>query len=52
MRVSDEVCLVSYLAKSGDALTVALHFRDGKAAGVASHEKTWFPIHGSLEVVK
>jgi len=49
--VSDDVCLVSYLAKSGYTLTIALNFDDGVICGVASNEKTWTPVQGAFEVL-
>jgi len=51
MDVSDDVCLVSYLAKSGYTLTVALNFADGTLCGVASNDKTWTPVGGAFEVL-
>jgi len=51
MDVSDDVCLVSYLAKSGYTLTVALNFADSVICGVASNEKTWTPVQGAFEVL-
>jgi hypothetical protein len=49
--VSDDVCLVSYLAKSGYTLTVALNFADSTLRGFASNEKTWTPVGGAFEVL-
>ena len=49
--VSDDVCLVSYLAKSGYTLTVALNFADNTVYGIASNEKTWTPVGGAFEVL-
>ncbi|HKW85319.1 MAG TPA: hypothetical protein VJN68_16345 [Burkholderiaceae bacterium] len=51
LDVSDDVCLVSYLAKSGYTLTVALNFADSAICGVASNEKTWTPVGGAFEVL-
>jgi len=48
---SDDVCLVSYLAKSGYTLTVALNFTDNALCGVASNDKTWTPVLGAFEVL-
>jgi hypothetical protein len=50
--VGDDVVLVSYLAKSGFTLTVAMNFEDKSLAGVASNDKQWFPVKGSFEVAK
>jgi hypothetical protein len=49
--VGDDVCLVSYLAKSGYTLTVALNFADNTVCGIASNEKTWTPVRGAFEVL-
>jgi len=51
LDISDDVCLVSYLAKSGYTLTVALNFADSTVQGVASNEKTWTPIGGAFEIL-
>lgn len=51
MDVGDDVCLVSYLAKSGYTLTVALEFNQATLSGVASNEKTWVPVFGAFEVI-
>ncbi|MGH9805655.1 MAG: hypothetical protein ACRD9W_00050 [Terriglobia bacterium] len=50
-KVTNEVCLVSYLSRSGYTLTVVLSFNDGSTVGVASNEKTWFPVRGRFEIV-
>ncbi len=53
IRVTDEVCVVSYLAtESGYTLTVVLNFRDNSMVGFASGAKEWFPVQGTFEVVK
>ena len=51
LDVSDDVCLVSYLAKSGYTLTVALNFADSMLYGVASNDKTWVTVGGAFEVL-
>jgi hypothetical protein len=51
-KVADEIYVVSYLAASGFTLTVVLNFRDRSVAGFASGAKDWFPVRGTLEVVK
>ncbi|HVR96365.1 MAG TPA: MoaF N-terminal domain-containing protein [Thermoanaerobaculia bacterium] len=52
IRITDEVCVVSYLApESGYTLTVVLNFRDHSIVGFASGAKEWFPIEGAFEVV-
>lgn len=50
-EVASETHLVSYLAESGFTLTVALNLQTKKCYGVASSEKQWFPVTGTLEVV-
>lgn len=52
-EVAPKVQVVSYLAKeSGYTLTVAMNFETGKLYGFASNEKEWYPVSGTLEVVK
>ena len=52
MKVTDEICLVSYLSESGYTLTIALNFSDGSTVGVASNEGNWIPVAGKFEVLK
>jgi hypothetical protein len=49
--VGQHVCLVSYLAQSGFTLTVSLNMLNGNVTGVASNEKSWFPVKGTFEAV-
>ena len=51
-EVAPEVHLVSYLAESGYTLTVALNFESGRLYGFASNDKEWYPVSGSVEIVK
>jgi hypothetical protein len=51
MKITDEVCLVSYLSKSGYTLTVVLNFADASIAGVASNETTWVPVRGRFDLM-
>ncbi len=51
MKISDDICMVSYLSQSGYTLTVILNFSDGSTAAIASNEKDWLPAHGSFEVM-
>lgn len=51
MKITDDVCMVSYLSDSGYTLTVALNFDDGTANAIASNEKDWVPARGCFEVV-
>ena len=50
-EIADGVVLVSYLAESGYTLTVALNFKDGRAAGFASNHENWLPCEGTFEEV-
>ena len=49
--VGDDVCLVSYLSRSGYTLTVALEFNQGTVNGIASNATTWTPVAGAFEVI-
>jgi hypothetical protein len=49
-KITDDVCVVSYLSESGYTLTVSLNFYDDSAFAIASNEKTWAPVHGTFEV--
>lgn len=51
VKITDDVCLVSYLSQSGYTLTVTLNFVEGSTVGVASNEKTWVPVMGIFEVL-
>ncbi|MEO6292522.1 MAG: hypothetical protein ABIO88_07855 [Burkholderiaceae bacterium] len=51
VKITDDVCLVSYLSQSGYTLTVTLNFVEGSTVGVASNEKTWVPVMGMFEVL-
>ncbi len=51
IKITDDVCLISYLSPSGYTLTVTLNFQDGTCVGAASNEKTWFPVKGTFEVL-
>jgi hypothetical protein len=50
-KITDDVCLVSYLSESGYTLTVTLNFADDSTVAIASNGETWAPVHGSFEVV-
>jgi hypothetical protein len=45
------VCLVSYRAQSGFALTAVLNRRTGKFTGVASNTEMWLAVSGTFEAV-
>ncbi len=49
--VGDDVCAVSYLAKTGWALTVVLDFKTHEAVGFASNDKELVVQHGHFEAV-
>jgi hypothetical protein len=51
VKITDDVCLISYLSQSGYTLTVTLNLRDGTTVGVASNEKTWVPVKGTFEAL-
>ena len=51
MKVTDDICVVSYLAQSGYTLTVVLNFLDNSTVAIASNEKDWLPAHGTFEVM-
>ena len=43
--------MVSYLSHSGYTLTVVLNCPAESIVRVASHEKNWFPVRGSFELM-
>ena len=51
MKVTADICVVSYLAQSGYTLTVVLNFLDSSTVAIASNEKDWLPAHGTFEVM-
>ena len=51
-QINDEVCAVSYLAKSGFTLTSVLDFDSGTVVSFASNEKELIPQHGMFEVAE
>lgn len=48
-RVSDDVYVVSYLGKSGYALTTIVNSNTGKMVSFASNEKSLVAQHGTAE---
>lgn len=52
VKVADDVYAVSYLAASGNTLTVVLNFRDMTMVGYASSAKNWYPMRGTFQIVK
>ena len=51
VKITDDVCMVSYLSQSGYTLTVVLNFLDNSTMAIASNEKDWLPTHGTFEVM-
>lgn len=51
IKITDDVCMVSYLSQSGYTLTVVLNFLDKSTVAIASNEKDWLPAHGTFEVM-
>ena len=51
VKVSDDVCLVSYLSESGYTLTVTLNFSSHDIVGIASNAENWIPVRGTFEVL-
>ena len=51
VRISNDVCMISYLAQSGYTLTVVLNFSDGTTVAIASNAKDWIPARGTFEVI-
>ena len=51
VKITEDICMISYLSQSGYTLTVVLNFSDGSTAAIASNEKDWLPAHGSFEVM-
>jgi MoaF N-terminal domain len=51
VKITDDICMVSYLSQSGYTLTVVLNFIDGSTVAIASNEKDWLPARGSFEVM-
>jgi hypothetical protein len=50
--VNDDVCVVSYLSKSGYTLTSVLDFASGTVVSFASNEKELVPQRGMFEVAE
>jgi len=51
VRVSEDVCLVSYLSESGYTLTATLNFSSHDIVGIASNSENWIPVRGKFEVL-
>ena len=48
-EVAPAAHLVSYRSESGYTLTVALNFETQRCFGIASNQKEWYPLTGTLE---
>jgi uncharacterized protein YjbJ (UPF0337 family) len=51
IAVTEDVCMISYLSKSGYTLTVVLNFEDASTVAIASNATTRVPARGSFEVM-
>jgi hypothetical protein len=52
MKISDDVHAVSYLARSGNTLTVVLNLSTGRAFGFASSNNDWHSMTGTFEIIQ
>jgi hypothetical protein len=50
--IAPNVQLVSYLSSHGYTLTVAMNLASKKLHGFASNDKEWYPVEGTVEIVK
>ena len=50
-KINNDVCMISYLTKSGYTLTAVLNFSDGSTVAIASDAKNWMPALGTFEVM-
>jgi len=51
-EIAPNIHLVSYLSSHGYTLTVAMDLNSKKVHGFASNDKEWYPVEGTVEVVK
>ena len=51
-EIAPRMQLVSYLSTHGYTLTVAMNLDSKKLHGFASNDKEWYPLEGTVEVVK
>jgi hypothetical protein len=51
-EIAPNVHLVSYLSSHGYTLTVAMNLDSKKLHAFASNDKEWYPLEGTVEVVK
>jgi hypothetical protein len=51
-QIGPNTYLVSYLSTHGYTLTVAMNLDSKQLHGFASNDKEWYPLKGTVEVVK
>lgn len=51
-EIAPNTYLVSYLSSHGYTLTVAMNLDSKQLHGFASNDKEWYPVAGTVEVVK
>ncbi len=51
-EIAPNIQLVSYLSSHGYTLTVAMNLASKTLHGFASNDKEWYPLEGTVEVVK
>ena len=51
-EIAPNIHLVSYLSSHGYTLTVAMNLASKELHGFASNDKEWYPVQGTVEVVK
>lgn len=51
VKVADDIYAISYLAASGNTLTVILNFRDTSLVGFASDARSWYALRGAFQIV-
>jgi hypothetical protein len=51
-EIGQNMYLVSYLSSHGYTLTVAMNLDSKDLHGFASNDKEWYPVAGTVEVVK
>lgn len=51
-QIAPNTHLVSYLSNQGYTLTVAMNLDSKQIHGFASNDKEWYPVRGTVEIVK
>lgn len=51
-QIAPDMHLVSYLSSHGYTLTVAMNLDNKQLHGFASNDKEWYPLKGTVEVVR